>query len=97
MKKREIILCEIGLLAAARGGAEIDLQTVQGKGKRKFSRRTFHSLRHSFSSALANAGISEEVRMRLTGHSSRDIHAHYTHLNIEPLKNAITMLPKLGV
>ena len=76
--------------------AEIDLQTVQGKGARKFSRRTFHSLRHSFSSALANAGISEEVRMQLTGHSSRDIHSKYTHLNLEPLKNAITTLPKIG-
>lgn len=75
--------------------AEIDLQTVQGKGTRKFSRRTFHSLRHSFSSALANAGISEEVRMRLTGHSSRDIHAQYTHLNVEPLKAAITSLPRI--
>lgn len=77
--------------------AEIDLQTVQGKGARKFSRRTFHSLRHSFSSALANAGVSEEVRMQLTGHSSRDIHSKYTHLNIEPLKNAITSLPRIGV
>jgi integrase len=76
--------------------AEIDLQTIQGKGARKFSRRTFHSLRHSFSSALANAGISEEVRMQLTGHSSRDIHSKYTHLNLDPLKKAITMLPKIG-
>jgi integrase len=76
--------------------AEIDLQTIQGKGTRKFSKRTFHSLRHSFSSALANAGISEEVRMRLTGHSSRDIHSKYTHLNLDPLKKAITMLPKIG-
>ena len=31
--------------------AGIDLMTVKGKGIRKFSKRTFHSLRHSFNSA----------------------------------------------
>lgn len=75
--------------------AGIDLMVVQGKGTRNFTRRTFHSLRHSFNSLMANAGVTEEVRMRLTGHSSRDVHAKYTHLNVEPLKQAITSLPTL--
>lgn len=75
--------------------AGLDLMIVQGKGKRKFARRTFHSLRHSFNSVLANAGISEEVRMRLTGHSSRETHAKYTHINVEPLKHAIDAMPIL--
>jgi integrase len=29
-------------------------QTVKGAGKRMISKRTFHALRHSFTSALAN-------------------------------------------
>lgn len=73
--------------------AGLDAMTVQGKGKRKFSKRTFHSLRHSFNSALANAGVAEEVRMKLTGHSSKAMNAHYTHLDVAPLKNAVTTLP----
>ncbi|MFM8471820.1 MAG: tyrosine-type recombinase/integrase, partial [Limisphaerales bacterium] len=37
--------------------AGLDLQTVQGAGVRMLSKRTFHALRHSFTSALANAGV----------------------------------------
>ena len=73
--------------------ARIDPMTVQGKGIRKFSRRTFHSLRHSFNSALANAGVAEEVRMKLTGHSSKVMNKNYTHLQDDTLKNAMTSFP----
>lgn len=66
---------------------------VPGKGIRNFTKRTFHSLRHSFNSALANAGVSEEVRMKLTGHSSRPMNTRYTHLEVGTLKNAVTSLP----
>jgi integrase len=76
--------------------AGIDPMTVPGKGTRKFTRRTFHSLRHSFNSALANAGVAEEVRMKLTGHSSKAMNTHYTHLQVDTLKNAVTALPLFG-
>ena len=73
--------------------AGLDLMVVKGKGTRNFARRTFHSLRHSFSSILADQGISEEVRMRLTGHSSREMHQRYTHPNTELLQKAIDAIP----
>jgi integrase len=73
--------------------AGLDPMVVPGKGIRKFTKRTFHSLRHSFNSALANAGVAEEIRMKLTGHSSKAIHSHYTHLEVGTLKNAVTALP----
>ena len=73
--------------------AGIDLMVVKGKGSRNFARRTFHSLRHTFSSMLATRGVSEELRMRLTGHSSRDIHQRYTHLNTATLQEAIDTIP----
>ncbi|MGV3772107.1 MAG: tyrosine-type recombinase/integrase [Verrucomicrobiales bacterium] len=76
--------------------AGLDLMKVKGKGTRNFSRRTFHSLRHSFSSMLANAGVSEEMRMKLTGHSSRDIHQKYTHIDVGPLQKAIESMPMNG-
>ena len=72
--------------------AGLDLMVVKGKGTRNFARRTFHSLRHSFSSALANAGVSEEIRMKLTGHRSSDIHQKYTHRDSASLKAAIYSL-----
>ena len=73
--------------------AGVDLMIVQGAGTRKFTKRTFHSLRHSFNSALANAGVSEEVRMKLTGHSSRAVNTQYTHLQVATLKTAMSSLP----
>jgi integrase len=76
--------------------AGLDLQKVKGTGVRSISRRTFHALRHSFTSALANAGVSPELRMKLTGHKSAEIHRGYTHLELETLKDAIKKLPGLG-
>jgi integrase len=76
--------------------AGIDPMIVQGKGTRKFTKRTFHSLRHSFNSALANAGVAEEIRMKLTGHSSKAMNDRYTHLQVAALKTAVTSLPLFG-
>ena len=56
---------------------------------------SFHSLRHSFNSILANAGVSEEMRMALTGHKSRDVHQKYTHRELEVFRAAIGMLPRV--
>lgn len=75
----------------------IDCQTVAGAGVRRVSRRSFHALRHSFVSALANAGVSAELRMKLTGHKSAAVHEHYTHRDHEVLRAAIGKLPGLGI
>jgi integrase len=77
--------------------AGVDLMVVKGKGTRNFSRRTFHSLRHTFSSLLAGQGVPEDVRMHMTGHSSRDMHQRYTHHNIEALQKAIDSIPSKGL
>jgi len=55
---------------------------------------TFHSLRHSFNSALANAGIAQEVRQKLTGHESPEMNKRYTHHELEPLRIAIAQIPE---
>jgi integrase len=56
---------------------------------------SFHSLRHSFSSLLANAGISEETRMALTGHTTREMHRRYTHHELARLRDAVATLPRI--
>jgi integrase len=56
---------------------------------------SFHSLRHSFSSLLANAGIAEETRMALTGHTTREVHQHYTHRDLVLLRDAVAVLPRI--
>ncbi len=76
--------------------AGVDRGSSKEKGKRAFSTKSFHSLRHSFASHLANAGVPDEVRMRLTGHSSEEVHQRYTHIQLQPLRSAIEKLPSLS-
>ena len=65
--------------------------TRQGKGRATNS-KTFHALRHSFISQLANAGVAPELRQKLAGHASAAVHEVYTHLEIETLRGAIEKL-----
>lgn len=58
------------------------------------ARRSFHSLRHSFASWLAEADVHADVRQKLTGHSSSRIHARYSHHD-EALDRAVGALPDL--
>ncbi len=59
------------------------------------ARRSFHSLRHSFTSWLAEADIHADVRQKLTGHSSAAVHAKYTHHDAS-LARAIATLPDIS-
>ena len=73
---------------------------VVEKGKKIAGRvtyeRGFHSLRHTFTTWLRNAGVSEEDRMALTGHTTRESHAIYSHEDEATLKAAISKLPSLN-
>jgi integrase len=71
--------------------------TQHAKGGRALSNLSFHSLRHSFNSALANAGVSQEIRQKLTGHASAEMNKLYTHHELEPLRAAIAALPTVKV
>ena len=57
---------------------------------------SFHSLRHSFNSILANAGVPQELRMKLTGHSSADMNAIYSHHQLATIRAAIDHLPRIS-
>jgi integrase len=78
--------------------AGIDSGAIRKREKgvsRKVSALSFHSLRHSFNSALANAGVSQELRMKLTGHSSVEMNAHYSHHELETVRKAIESISRL--
>jgi integrase len=70
------------------------LREANGAGRSQSS-LSFHSLRHSFNSAMANAGVALEVRQKLTGHSSADMNRVYTHHELEPLRAAVAVIPSL--
>jgi integrase len=75
--------------------AGLDICKVKSAGVRQLSRRTFHALRHSFTSALANQGVASELRMKLTGHKTESAHRGYTHHEIEKLREAVEKIPSL--
>lgn len=66
-----------------------------GDGKRRQSRLSFHSLRHSFNSAMANAGVPQEIRQALASHSSAEMNNVYTHLEMKTLREAIAVIPSV--
>jgi integrase len=67
-----------------------------GAAGRNMSKFSFHALRHSFTSELARAGVTPEVRQLLTGHSDLSSHKQYTHLELDTLHHAIAVLPSLS-
>jgi len=75
--------------------AGIDSLKIKGKGKINFNRLSFHSLRHSFNSVMAEAGVTQEIRMRLTGHSSTSMNNRYTHTGNKQLEDAVAVLPSV--
>jgi integrase len=86
-----------GRFAAIMEKAGIEGKITQHvKGGRALSNLSFHSLRHSFNSAMANAGVSQEVRQKLTGHASVETNKLYTHHELESLRAAIAVIPRIG-
>ena len=79
--------------------AEIDDRTVATKAVRKtegkvrhLARRSFHSIRHSYNSELANTGASQEIRRKLVGHADENVNDAYTHFDVDVFRQAIDKL-----
>lgn len=77
--------------------AGVDPLEIQGQGKRKFRQRTFHSLRHTTNTLLANNGIDQETRMALIGQTTKAVNTDYTHLDLSKLRGAIAKMPALDI
>jgi integrase len=86
-----------GQFAAVMEKAGVEGKRTKASGTRTLSSLSFHSLRHSFNSALANAGVSQEIRQKLTGHASAEMNTIYTHHELAPLRAAVEKLPALGI
>jgi integrase len=78
--------------------AGIDAGRIREKhGKHGRSRRnlSFHSLRHTAASNVFNAAAVKEVARRLTDHAQRGSLDRYLHVNLEAIKNATALIPRL--
>jgi integrase len=66
-----------------------------GQHGHKVSLLSFHSLRHSFTSALANAGVPADIRQKLTGHADAKSHQIYSHHEFATVAKAIQRIARL--
>lgn len=87
------IMCDAALAAPRSHKA----RNVPGgrSGKRSVSDLSFHCLRHTCTSWLKSAGVSESVAMALVGHESKAISRNYTHIPESALMEAVEKLRKL--
>ena len=68
---------------------------VDGR-KRRATDFGFHSLRHTFVSMAARAGIRQAVVQSIVGHTNAAMTAHYTHTNRADLTAAMAAFPAIG-
>jgi integrase len=85
-------------LLVAAGMATERTKDETGKGRslrRTVSEISFHSLRHTATSLLKNAGVPEAVAMDIIGHDSEAISRHYTHIETKTKRAALQKLPSI--
>ena len=71
--------------------------SVRIEGRRtRTPEATFHSLRHTFVSLAANAGVPLPVVQSIVGHSSTAMTRHYYHANEDALRRAVSAIPAIG-
>jgi integrase len=84
------------LVAAGMAKGRTKEETGKGHSQRRtVSEISFHSLRHTATSLLKNAGVSAAVAMDIIGHESEAINRHYTHIEAATKRAALRKLPKL--
>ena len=68
---------------------------MEGRSRRSVL-ASFHSLRHTFVSLSANAGVPLAVVQSIVGHSSTAMTRHYYHESEEALRRAVESIPAIG-
>ena len=75
--------------------ANIQMSVKLEGRKHRTPEATFHSLRHTFVSFAANAGVPLHVVQSIVGHESTAMTRHYYHENLSALKSAVAAIPTL--
>ena len=71
--------------------------SVKLEGRRnRTPEATFHSLRHTFVSLSANAGIPLHIVQSIVGHESTAMTRHYYHESVDALRSAVNAIPAIG-
>lgn len=76
----------------------VEHRTHASTGKGRSSKRNqqelgFHALRHTATSLLKNANVSDAVARDIIGHESASVSASYTHIDLTTKREALGRLP----
>ena len=85
-------------ILVAAGLAEKRTHQKQGTGRdarRETGGLSFHCLRHTATSLLKNAGVSDAVAKEIIGHESAVVSRAYTHIETDTMKVALDKLPDI--
>jgi integrase len=63
--------------------------SLERKGMRAVPLKTFHSLRHTFISRLAEKGVSPLVIQSMTGHTTNAMTERYSHIGLDAKRRAL--------
>jgi integrase len=81
------------------GQAGVEGQILREKGDKDKSRSVrslvFHSFRHGAASAVFNNAALKDVARRVTGHAARGVVDRYIHTDLEPIREAVKLIPRL--
>ena len=84
-----------GMLVRIFKAANITMSVRVAGRKHLTPEATFHSLRHTFVSFAANAGVPLHVVQSIVGHESTAMTRHYYHENLAALRKAVKAIPSL--
>lgn len=89
------LMAGVGLVSAKKHRKSNTTEQSKGvpkdrKGEAKIS---FHSLRHTTTSLLKNAGVSAAIAEEFVGHDSAEMNRVYTHIELDTMKKAASLLP----
>ena len=88
------LLASVGL--AKKKSHHADPKTSKGRSsRRQLNPLSFHSLRHTATSLLKRAGVSDAVAMEFIGHDSKTVSQQYTHIDAATLKTAVAKMPDI--
>lgn len=82
------------LVAAGLAAKRTHESKEKGRGaRRELNPLSFHSLRHTATSLLKNAGVSDVVARDIIGHESEAVSRNYTHIDMATKRKAVDSMP----
>jgi integrase len=89
---------QFGVILANAGLIKKKSHDKQEEGEGRTARRetgglSFHCLRHTATSLLKNAGVSDVIAREIIGHDSEAVSRAYTHIETDSLRHALNKLP----